>query len=127
MTHFNLHHYNHYKCPTNKFLCKLVICWKYFIFWAFSKFSILETSIKLPKRQNYRKGRHTFLRKLQKVKNEVTWTEKRRFWFIHLKMFNKFTFLGSVLTFLQFSYDARDYIGPFGNSVFYEIFSSSNF
>ena len=41
----------------------------------------------------------------KKVKNEVTGTEKRRFWLIYLKTFQKFTFLGpvtSILTFLQF-------------------------
>ena len=43
--------------------------------------------------------------KTQKVKKEVTGTEKHRFWLIYMKILKKFTFLGpvtSILTFLHF-------------------------
>ena len=64
---------------------------------------------KFHKRQNDRKGRFTmahFWKICKKVKNEITGTEKRRFWLIYLKTFHKSTFLGpvtSILTFLRFS------------------------
>ena len=40
-----------------------------------------------------------FWSKMQKVKNEVTGTEKRRFWLIYLKTFKKFTFWVLLLQF----------------------------
>ena len=62
--------------------------------------------------------------------SNITGTEKRRFRLIYLKTFHKSTFLGpvtSILTFLQFSQNAPDYIDPSGHFVFYENFCSSNF
>ena len=56
------------------------------------------------------------LEKKQKVKNEVTGTEKHRFWLIYLKTFHKSTFLGpvtSILTFLQFSQKCTRLYRPF--------------
>ena len=40
--------------------------------------------------------RQSFEKIAKKVKNEVTGTEKRRFWLLYQKTFNKSTFLGSV-------------------------------
>ena len=54
--------------------------------------------------------------KCKKVKNEVTGTEKRCFWLIYLKTFNKFIFLGpvtSILTFVQFSQKCARVYRPF--------------
>ena len=46
-------------------------------------------------------GRVDILRRIfekigEKVKNEVSGTEKRRFWLLYLKTFHKSTFLGPV-------------------------------
>ena len=52
----------------------------------------------------------------KKVNNEVTGTEKHRFWLIYLKTFHKSTFLGpvtSILTFLQFSQKFARLYRPF--------------
>ena len=71
-----------------------------------------------------------FLRKTQKRKNEVTGTEKRRFWLTYISLtFNKFTFLGpiSILTFFNFSQNEPEYIDTSGHFTFNEIFCSSNF
>ena len=60
---------------------------------------------KFHKRQNARKGRYfmaDFWKKCKKVKNEVTGTEKRRFWLIYLKTFHESTFLGPVTSILTF-------------------------
>ena len=65
-----------------------------------------------------------FWKNWKKFKNEVTGTEKRRFWLIHLKAFHKSTFLGPVTSILTF---LPDYIDPYGHFVFYENSCSSNF
>ena len=60
------------------------------------------------KKQNDRKGRYTlvhFSEKCKKAKNEVTETEKRHFWLIYLKTFNKSTFLGPVTSISNFFLD----------------------
>ena len=62
----------------------------------------------------------------KKVKNEVTGTEKRRFWLHYLKTLKKFTFWGPVISILTLAVFS-EYIGPSGHFVFYEIFCSSNF
>ena len=54
--------------------------------------------------------------KIKIVKNEVAGMEKRRFWFIYLKSFKKFTFLGpvtSILIYLQFSQTCFRLYRPF--------------
>ena len=48
-----------------------------------------------------------FFKNCKKDKNEVTGTEKRRYWLIYLKTFQKFTFLGPVTSILTFSQSSQ--------------------
>ena len=57
-----------------------------------------------------------FEKNAKKVKNEVTGTEKRRFWLNYMKTLKKNYFLGpgtSILTFLQFPHKCARVYRPF--------------